>query len=164
MIVFGTTQCELGSVLVARSERGIRAILLGDDSTTLMRDFELRFPDATPAIGDTGFEQLLAKVVEAMETPGLKLDIPLDVQGTVFQQRVWRTLQDIPAGSTASYAEIAARVGSPRSVRAVGRACAANDLAVAIPCHRAVRSDGGLSGYRWGGERKRALLQREGAL
>lgn len=161
MLAFATIQCELGWVLVARSERGIRAILLGDDPITLTRDFQQRFPGATPSTGDPEFEHLMAKVVEAMETPGRKLDYPLDVQGTVFQQRVWRTIRDIPRGSTASYSQIAERIGSPRSIRAVAQACAANHLAVAIPCHRVVRSDGGLSGYRWGVERKRALLQRE---
>jgi AraC family transcriptional regulator, regulatory protein of adaptative response / methylated-DNA-[protein]-cysteine methyltransferase len=164
MIIFGTSQCELGSVLVARSERGIRTILLGDNPISLVRDFQTRFPDAKPSVGDPEFEQLLVRVVEVMETPGLKLDFPLDVQGTVFQQRVWRTLQDIPVGSTASYHEIATRIGQPSAVRAVAQACAANDLAVAIPCHRVVRSDGGLSGYRWGKERKQALLQREGTM
>lgn len=164
MLVFATTQCELGSVLVARSERGIRAIQLGEDPTALTRDFQRRFPQATPSTDDPDFERLMSKVVEVLETPGLKLDFPLDVQGTVFQQRVWRTLQNIPAGSTASYSDIAARIGQPGAVRAVAQACAINELAVAIPCHRVVRTDGGLSGYRWGVERKRTLLQREAAV
>jgi AraC family transcriptional regulator, regulatory protein of adaptative response / methylated-DNA-[protein]-cysteine methyltransferase len=111
--------------------------------------------------GDPNFESLVARVVGFVEAPRLGLDLPLDVRGTAFQQRVWQALRQIPAGATASYTDIARRIGSPTSVRAVAQACAANPLAVAIPCHRVVRNDGGLSGYRWGVERKRALLQRE---
>jgi AraC family transcriptional regulator of adaptative response/methylated-DNA-[protein]-cysteine methyltransferase len=160
-IRFAIGECSLGSILVARSERGVCAILLGDDPDALARDLQDKFPRATLIGGDAGFEELVAKVVGFVEAPGLGLDLPLDVQGTAFQQRVWQALREIPAGMTASYTEIAGRIGSPKSVRAVAHACAMNTLAVAIPCHRVVRNDGGLSGYRWGVERKRALLQRE---
>jgi AraC family transcriptional regulator of adaptative response/methylated-DNA-[protein]-cysteine methyltransferase len=160
-IRFAIGECSLGSILVARSERGVCAILLGDDPDALARDLQDKFPRATLIGGDAEFEQLVAKVVGFVEAPGLGLDLPLDVRGTAFQQRVWQALREIPAGSTASYTEIAGRIGSPKAVRAVAHACAANSLAVAIPCHRVVRNDGGLSGYRWGVERKRALLQRE---
>jgi AraC family transcriptional regulator of adaptative response/methylated-DNA-[protein]-cysteine methyltransferase len=161
-IRFAVGECSLGSILVARSERGVCAILLGDDPDALARDLQNRFPQATLIGGDPDFEQLVALVVGFVEAPRLGLDLPLDVRGTAFQQRVWQALREIPAGSTASYTEIARRIGSPSAVRAVAQACAANALAVAIPCHRVIRNDGGLSGYRWGVERKRALLQREG--
>jgi AraC family transcriptional regulator of adaptative response/methylated-DNA-[protein]-cysteine methyltransferase len=160
-IRFAIGECSLGSILVASSEHGVCAILLGDDPEQLARDFQERFPRATLIGGDAEFEQLVAKVVGFVEAPGLGLDLPLDVQGTAFQHRVWRALREIPAGKTASYADIAGRIGSPASVRAVAQACGANPVAVAIPCHRVVRNDGALSGYRWGVERKRALLQRE---
>jgi AraC family transcriptional regulator of adaptative response/methylated-DNA-[protein]-cysteine methyltransferase len=146
---------------VAQGERGVCAILLGDDPDQLARDLQDRFPHADLIGGDAGFEGLVAKVVGFVEAPKLGLDLPLDVQGTAFQQRVWQALREIPAGATASYAEVANRIGAPKSVRAVAQACGANPLAVAIPCHRVVRTDGGLSGYRWGVERKRALLERE---
>ena len=160
-IRFAVGECSLGSILVARSELGVCAILLGDDPDALARNLQDRFPRATLIGGDAEFEQLVAQVVGFVEAPGLGLDLPRDVQGTAFQRRVWQALQEIPAGSTASYSEIAGRIGSPKAVRAVAQACAANALAVAIPCHRVVRTDGGLSGYRWGVERKRALLERE---
>lgn len=160
-IRFAIGQCSLGAILVARSERGVCAILLGDDPDALARDLQDRFPRAELVGGDAGFEQWVAQVVGFVEAPGLGLDLPLDVRGTAFQQRVWQALRDIPAGQTASYADIAQRIGAPGSVRAVAQACGANALAVAIPCHRVVRSDGALSGYRWGVERKRALLARE---
>jgi AraC family transcriptional regulator, regulatory protein of adaptative response / methylated-DNA-[protein]-cysteine methyltransferase len=160
-IRFAVGECSLGSILVAQSEHGVCAILLGDDPDALARDLQDRFPRATLIGGDAAFEQLVARVVGFVEAPGLGLDLPLDVRGTAFQQRVWQALREIPPGSTASYTEIAARIGSPKSVRAVAQACAANSLAVAIPCHRVVRNDGGLSGYRWGVERKRVLLRRE---
>lgn len=160
-IRFAVGECSLGSILVALSERGICAILLGDDPDTLSRDLQDRFPHANLIGGDVEFEQLVAKVVGFVEAPALGLDLPLDVRGTAFQQRVWQELRKIPSGSTASYTQIATKIGSPHSVRAVAQACAANALAVAIPCHRVVRNDGGLSGYRWGVERKAALLQRE---
>ena len=162
-IRFAVGQCSLGAILVARSERGVCAILLGDDPDALTRDLQDRFPKARLVGGHAGFEATVAKVVGMVEQPKLGLDLPLDVRGTAFQQRVWQALQAIPAGRTASYAEIAMGIGAPKAVRAVAGACAANALAVAIPCHRVVRSDGALSGYRWGVERKRALLAREKA-
>jgi AraC family transcriptional regulator of adaptative response/methylated-DNA-[protein]-cysteine methyltransferase len=137
------------------------AILIGDDPDALARDLQDRFPRAKLIGGDAGFEQLVAKVVGLVEAPRLGLDLPLDVRGTAFQQRVWQALRDIPAGNTVSYADLARRIGAPKSVRAVAQACGANALAVAIPCHRVVRNDGALAGYRWGVERKRALLERE---
>ena len=160
-IRFAIGECSLGSILVARSDRGVCAILLGDDPDTLVRDLEDRFPQASLIGGEAHFEQLIAKVVGFVEAPGLGLDLPLDVRGTAFQQRVWKALCEIPAGATVSYADLATRIGAPKSVRAVAQACGANALAVAIPCHRVVRTDGGLSGYRWGVARKRALLDRE---
>ena len=161
-IRFAVGECSLGSILVAQSERGVCAILIGDDPDALARDLQDRFPRARLIGGDAEFEQLVAKVVGFVEAPGLGLDLPLDVRGTAFQQRVWQALRDIPAGETVSYTELARRIGAAKSVRAVAQACGANGLAVAIPCHRVVRNDGGLSGYRWGVERKRALLEREG--
>lgn len=160
-IRFAIAQCSLGAILVAQSARGVCAILLGDDPQALAHDLEDRFPAARLIGADAGFEQLVARVVSFVEAPRLGLDLPLDVRGTAFQQRVWQALREIPPGQTASYSEIARRIGSPTAVRAVAGACAANALAVAIPCHRVVRSDGGLSGYRWGVARKRALLERE---
>lgn len=160
-ITFAVGECSLGSILVARSERGICAILLGDNPEALTRELQDRFPQARLIGGDAAFEQLVARVVGFVEAPGVGLDLPLDIRGTAFQQRVWQALKKIPAGSTASYTDIARLIGSPKSVRAVAQACGANALAVAIPCHRVVRRDGALSGYRWGIERKRALLERE---
>ncbi|HEY3460283.1 MAG TPA: methylated-DNA--[protein]-cysteine S-methyltransferase, partial [Casimicrobiaceae bacterium] len=150
-----------GAILVARSHRGVCAISLGDDPDALVRELQDRFPNAELVGGDRGFEQWVARVVGFVEAPKIGLDLPRDVRGTAFQQRVWQALRAIPAGETVSYAELASRIGSPKSVRAVAGACAANTLAVAIPCHRVIRNDGALSGYRWGVERKRALLQRE---
>lgn len=160
-IYFAVGESSLGSILVARSERGICAILLGDDPDALTRELQDKFPKANLIGGDAGFEDLVAKVVGFVEAPELGLDLPLDVRGTAFQQRVWQALRRIPVGSTASYADVARQIGSEKAVRAVAQACAANVLAVAIPCHRVVRNDGSLSGYRWGVERKRALLERE---
>lgn len=160
-IEFALGQCALGAILVARSQRGVCAISLGDDPDALLRELQDRFPRAELVGGEKGFERLVAQVVGFIEQPNIGLELPLDVRGTAFQQRVWAALQKIPAGETASYAQIAERIGSPKSVRAVAQACASNTLAVAIPCHRVVRSDGALSGYRWGVERKRALLARE---
>lgn len=160
-IRFAIGQCSLGAILVAQSERGVCAILIGDDPDALAHDLQDRFAQARLIGGDAAFEQLVARVVGFVEAPRLGLDLPLDVRGTAFQQRVWQALRDIPAGRTASYTEIAERIGAPTSARAVAQACGANALAVAIPCHRVVRSDGALSGYRWGVERKRALLERE---
>jgi len=160
-IRFALGECSLGSILVAQSQRGVCAILLGDDPEQLVRNFQDQFRQATLVGGDADFEQTIAKVVGFVEAPNLGLDLPLDMRGTAFQQRVWQALKDIPLGSTASYAQIAQRIGAPKSFRAVAQACGANTLAVAIPCHRVVRSDGGLSGYRWGVERKQRLLDRE---
>jgi AraC family transcriptional regulator of adaptative response/methylated-DNA-[protein]-cysteine methyltransferase len=160
-IRFAVGECSLGSILVAKSERGVCAILLGDNSEELARALQTRFPRATFVSGGAEFEQLVSQVAGFVEAPGPGLDLPLDVRGTAFQQRVWQALREIPAGETASYADIANRIGSPASVRAVARACGANALAVAIPCHRVVGNDGALSGYRWGVDRKRALLERE---
>lgn len=160
-IAFALGQCSLGAILVARSQRGVCAISLGDDPDALLRELQDRFPRADLVGGDAGFEALVAQVVGLIEHPGIGHDLPLDVRGTAFQQRVWEALRQIPAGQTMSYAQIAHAIGSPKSVRAVAGACAANTLAVAIPCHRVVRSDGALSGYRWGVERKHALLLRE---
>lgn len=162
-IRFAIAQCTLGALLVARSERGVCAIALGDDPDALLRELQDRFPRAELLGTDADFDATVARVVAFVEEPGLGLDLPLDIRGTAFQQRVWKALQQIPAGETASYADIAHRIGAPKSVRAVAQACAANTLAVAVPCHRVVRTDGTLSGYRWGIERKRALLEREGA-
>lgn len=160
-IYFAIGECSLGSILVAQSERGVCAILLGDDPEQLAHDLQDRFKQANLIGGDPDFEQVVATVVGFIEAPGIGLDLPLDIRGTAFQQRVWQALRNIPAGETASYTDIARLIGAPRSVRAVAGACAANALAVAIPCHRVVRNDGGLSGYRWGVARKRALLDRE---
>jgi AraC family transcriptional regulator of adaptative response/methylated-DNA-[protein]-cysteine methyltransferase len=160
-IRFAIGQCSLGAILVAATARGVCAILLGDDPEALSHDLEQRFPRARLIGADAAFEQLVAQVVGLIEQPGIGTKLPLDIRGTAFQQRVWKALCRIPAGKTASYTQIATRIGAPTAVRAVAQACAANALAVAIPCHRVVRNDGDLSGYRWGVERKRALLDRE---
>ncbi|SRR5487761_166960 len=160
-IHFAIGECSLGLILVAKSEQGICAILPGDDPTLLMRDLQDRFPRANLIAGGDGVEDFVAKVVDLIEDPALGLDLPLDIRGTEFQQRVWLALQQIPTGSTASYMDIANAIDMPKAVRAVAQACAANALAVAIPCHRVVGIGGALSGYRWGVERKRALLNRE---
>ncbi|MFT3791803.1 MAG: bifunctional DNA-binding transcriptional regulator/O6-methylguanine-DNA methyltransferase Ada [Rudaea sp.] len=160
-IRFAIGECSLGSILVACSGKGICAILLGDDPDRLARDLQDRFPNARLIGDDEAFADLVARVVGFVEAPQRGLDLPLDVRGTAFQQRVWEALRKIPAGATVSYSEIAERIGAPKAVRAVAQACASNEIAVAIPCHRVVRNDGALSGYRWGVERKRALLERE---
>ena len=160
-IRFAIGECSLGAILVASSERGVCAILLGDDAEALARDLQDRFPHANLIGADRDFEDLVAKVVGLVETPIRGLDLPLDIRGTAFQQRVWRALTKIPPGKTVSYTDLAVQIGSPKAVRAVAGACAANAIAVAIPCHRVVRNDGALAGYRWGVERKRALLERE---
>jgi AraC family transcriptional regulator, regulatory protein of adaptative response / methylated-DNA-[protein]-cysteine methyltransferase len=160
-IVFAIGACSLGAILVAQSERGICSILIGDDPSILIRNLQDRFPKANLIGGEKGYEDMVAKVVGLIEKPGAGLDLPLDIRGTAFQQRVWKALQQIPLGSTATYSDIANQIGMPKAVRAVAQACGANALAVAIPCHRVVRNDGSLSGYRWGVERKRALLERE---
>ena len=160
-IRFAIGECSLGSILIACSKAGVCAILIGDDPELLARDLQDRFPQANLIGGDAAFEQTIAALVAFVERPGLGLELPLDIRGTAFQQRVWQALLKIPAGKTATYTDIARMIGEPKAVRAVAGACAANKIAVAIPCHRIVRNDGSLSGYRWGVERKRALLDRE---
>jgi len=160
-IKFAIGQCSLGAILVAQSERGICAISLGDDPETLVRNFEKQFPKAQLLGGDQEFEAIVAKVVGFVDSPSVGCDLPLDLRGTAFQQRVWKALTKIPIGSCISYTELARQVGAPGSVRAVAHACGSNQLAVAIPCHRVVRQNGELAGYRWGIERKRQLLKRE---
>lgn len=160
-ITFAVARCSLGSILVAASHRGVCAIFLGDDPEALVRELQDRFPRASLMAGDEAFENVIAKVVAFVEAPAKGLDLPLDIKGTAFQHRVWQALRAIPSGETISYAELARRVGDPKAIRAVAGACAANRIAVAIPCHRVVKSDGSLSGYRWGVERKRVLLAKE---
>ena len=160
-IRFTIGECTLGTVLVAMSDKGVLAISLGDDPETLAGELRDQCSDADPVADDAGLKPILAKVVAFVENPARGLELPLDVSGTPFQQRVWQALREIPAGSRASYGEIAERIGAPREAYAVGEACAANMIAVAIPCHRIVRKDGALGDYRWGFKRKRALLARE---
>jgi AraC family transcriptional regulator of adaptative response/methylated-DNA-[protein]-cysteine methyltransferase len=160
-IHFAVAECSLGALLVAATGKGICAILLGDDPEPLVRDLQERFPKAELVGAEPGFERTVAQVVAFVEAPRIGLDLPLDVRGTAFQQRVWQALRQVPAGQTVSYAELAERLGMPQGARAVAGACAANPVAIAIPCHRVVRNDGALSGYRWGVERKRTLLERE---
>lgn len=161
VIRFAVGQCSLGAILVAQSQRGICAIMLGDDPEALAHNLQDQFPKAQIIGGDAAFEQLIAQVVDFIEMPSIGLNLPLDVRGTAFQERVWQALREIPSGTTVSYSDIAASIGAPKAVRAVAQACGANRLAVAIPCHRVVRRDGDISGYRWGVERKRELLRRE---
>jgi len=160
-IRFAVGQSCLGAILVASSTKGVAAILLGDDPDGLVQDLQDRFPRARLIGADREYEAMVARVVGLVEAPEVGLSLPLDVRGTAFQQRVWQALREIPAGATVSYAEIARRIGLPQAIRAVAGACAANNLAVAIPCHRVVRHDGAVSGYAWGVERKRALLEHE---
>lgn len=160
-IRFAIGKCSLGSILVASSEKGVCCITLGDDPDFLVADLQNRFRKAEFIGGDTEFERIVAEVVGFVEAPKRGLDLPLDIRGTTFQQRVWQALCEIPLGTTVSYSDVAEKIGNPKSVRAVAGACAANSIAVAIPCHRVVRTDGNLSGYRWGVDRKRALLDLE---
>ena len=162
-IQFGIGECSLDAILVASTDKGVCAILLDVNSDKLLRDLEERFPEAQFIGGGKDFEKVVAKVVGFVEAPHVGLNLPLDVRGTAFQQRVWEALHKIPVGETVSYSEIAVRIGSPKAVRAVAAACARNVIAVAIPCHRVVRSDGRFAGYRWGVKRKRTLLEREAA-
>jgi AraC family transcriptional regulator of adaptative response/methylated-DNA-[protein]-cysteine methyltransferase len=160
-IHYAVAKCSLGLALVAASGQGVCSILLGDGRDELVRDLQVRFPRARLVPGDRKFERVVANVIRVIEEPNATVKLPLDVRGTAFQQRVWQALREIPTGETTSYTEIAKRLGTPKAVRAVAGACAANALAVLVPCHRVLRSDGQLSGYRWGVERKRALLKRE---
>lgn len=162
-IRFVTVPSSLGSVLVACSDRGISAVLLGDDPTELASEIQRRFPGAVAAGDDPAIAALATRVIDAIESPARETDLPLDLRGTDFQRAVWEALRAIPAGATATYAQIAGRIGRPAAVRAVGQACGANHVAVLVPCHRVLRGDGSLSGYRWGTERKRMLLERERA-
>lgn len=160
-ITFAIGQCSLGAVLAASSDKGVCAILLGDDPQELARDLQDRFPNAELTGGDPAYAATLARVAALADAPASGFDLPLDIRGTAFQQRVWEALRKIPAGETASYSEVAEMIGAPRSTRAVAGACAANAIAIAIPCHRVVRTNGDVSGYRWGVDRKRALLEKE---
>jgi AraC family transcriptional regulator of adaptative response/methylated-DNA-[protein]-cysteine methyltransferase len=160
-IIYGVGRCSLGTILVARSDKGICALMLGDDAAELESEIKRRFAKAKSIKGDDAFSALLTNVIALADEPSKKFDLPLDIRGTLFQQKVWAALRAIPAGETTSYTEIARRIGSPTATRAVAQACAANKIAIAIPCHRVVRSDGALSGYRWGPARKRALLDKE---
>src|SRR5262249_32415355 len=163
VIRFAGGQGSFSSILLAAPSQGGGAIGFGGEPETVVRPRPDRFPNAHPLGGDKAFERLVAQVVGFVETPARGLDLPLDIRGTAFQQRVWKAIREIPAGSTASYRDLAKRIGAPKAVRAVAQACGANGIAVAIPCHRIVRTDGAVSGYRWGIERKRALLDREKA-
>jgi AraC family transcriptional regulator of adaptative response/methylated-DNA-[protein]-cysteine methyltransferase len=160
---FVIRKTSLGLTLVAAGDRGIRCILLGDDAGALERELAERLPQAELVAGDRAFAASMANAFERIDRRDGKLTLPLDPGGTAFQRKVWRALQKIPAGRTATYSQIAQSIGAPRAVRAVGAACGANPIAVFIPCHRALRKDGGLAGFYWGIERKRALLEREGA-
>ncbi|MET0895037.1 MAG: bifunctional DNA-binding transcriptional regulator/O6-methylguanine-DNA methyltransferase Ada [Acidimicrobiia bacterium] len=160
---FAVGECWLGSILVAATDRGVCAIELGDDPDALVRALQDRFHQARLVGNDPAFHELVARVIGMIDAPSSTEDLPLDVRGTAFQERVWQALRALPAGSTVTYSELAESIGAPRSVRAVAGACAANHVAVAIPCHRVVRTDGSLSGYRWGIDRKAALIARERA-
>ncbi|GKX53638.1 methylated-DNA--[protein]-cysteine S-methyltransferase [Budvicia aquatica] len=161
LIQFAIAECSLGSVLVARSPKGICTITFGDGPDTLLKNLQDQFPKAELIGSDPGFEQVVAQVIGLIEQPDTPFDLPLDIRGTAFQQRIWNMLRTIPAGTTVSYTQLAEMIDSPKSVRAVANACGQNMIAVAIPCHRVVRLDGDISGYRWGIDRKRALLARE---
>jgi len=160
---FTTASCSLGVVLVAASLRGICTVFLGDQAAPLSADLSRRFPKASIQPGGAELKQLVAQVVKVIESPASTSTLPLDIRGTVFQEKVWQALRKIPLGTTATYAEIAERISQPKAFRAVAQACGANPVAVIVPCHRVVRTDGHISGYRWGIERKRALLEREAA-
>jgi AraC family transcriptional regulator of adaptative response/methylated-DNA-[protein]-cysteine methyltransferase len=162
-IRYAIRPCWLGSMLVAGSDVGLTAVLLGDDADALVRELRSRCPEAMPADDDARFARVVAAVACLVESPASRCEVPLAPRGTVFEQRVWEALRAIPAGATATYSEIAARIDAPGASREVGEACAANPLAVVVPCHRVVRKNGGLGGYRWGPRRKRALLAREAA-
>ena len=160
-IRYGVGVCWLGHVLAAATERGVCAISLGDDPDVLIAELKDRFRQADVSDGGEDFRHTLDQVIALIEAPERPHQLPLDIQGAAFQERVWQALTRIPPGTTASYSEVARAIGAPKAARAVARACASNTVAVAIPCHRVVRSDGALSGYRWGSERKKAVLARE---
>jgi AraC family transcriptional regulator of adaptative response/methylated-DNA-[protein]-cysteine methyltransferase len=160
-IRFAVGESSLGEILVASSKKGVVSIFIGDDRDELIRRLQDKFPKARLVGGDSQYESLVARVVGFVEASSLDLDLPLDVRGTAFQQRVWQALRDIPTGQTVSYSEIARKIGTPKAVRAVAGACAANTIALAIPCHRVMRNNGSVSGYAWGIERKRTLIERE---
>lgn len=160
-IEFAIAETSLGALLVAQSEKGICSIMLNDEPEPLAEELQRIFPHAAMIGDDPAFAALVAKVVSLVENPSAMIDLPLDIRGTAFQLRVWDALRQIKPGSTLSYTQLAEKIGSPKAVRAVAGACAANKLAIAIPCHRIIRTDGGLSGYRWGVERKQKLLDRE---
>jgi AraC family transcriptional regulator of adaptative response/methylated-DNA-[protein]-cysteine methyltransferase len=161
ILSYAVGKSTLGTVLVASSAKGVAAILIGDDTAALVKELRTIFPEAV--LRATDDDRLIGRVVGLVEDPSGAVDLPLDIRGTPFQRKVWAALQAIPAGVTETYSDLAIRVGDPKAVRAVAGACAANKLAVAIPCHRVLRTDGSLSGYRWGVERKRALIEREAA-
>ena len=161
-ILFSAGECVLGTVLVARSERGVCAILLGDDAKALERDLRARFPHDEVGNAYVGLESLVEEVARFLAAPGTRFELPLDLRGSELEQRVWNALREIAPGTTQTYSEIAQRLGAA-TAKEVGEACAANPLAVAVPCHRVLRKDGSLGGYRWGLRRKRALLERERA-
>src|SRR5439155_8604729 len=158
IVTFAARECVLGQVLVARSAVGVCAILIGAEAEELRNDLAKRFPGSSLIANEPRLRDDLSKVVRFIEKPSKGIDLTLDMRGTPFQRLVWDALRAIPVGSTVTYAELARRIGAPRSIRAVAGACAANPIALAVPCHRVIRSDGGLSGYRWGVERKRVLL------
>jgi AraC family transcriptional regulator, regulatory protein of adaptative response / methylated-DNA-[protein]-cysteine methyltransferase len=163
-ILYAVGVTSLGCVLVARGAGGVCAILLGDDSQAVIRDLRAHFVGAEMRDDTSGMAETVAAAVASVEHPERPFDPPLDIGGTTFQRKVWRALREIPPGTTTSYSEVARTIGAPKSLRAVAGACAANVLAIAIPCHRVLRSNGSLSGYRWGMERKRILLEREKTL
>jgi len=158
---FAIGKSSLGQVLVAVTDKGVAAIFLGDDPDLLIHELRDRFPKADIVAADATLERWMAVIIDLVERPSIRFDLPLDVRGTAFQLRVWEALRRIPAGATANYSEIAIQIGRPSAARAVASACAANPLAIAIPCHRVVRSDESISGYRWGVDRKAELLRRE---
>ncbi len=160
---FSTSPSCIGMLLVATGDSGVVAVLIGESGAELLSDLRQRFPNATLVSGGSGIAPVMGAVLKAIEDPSSPSDIALDLRGTAFQQRVWNALRAVPAGETPTYRDIANAIGAPRSVRAVAAACAANPVAVLVPCHRVIRGDGSLAGYRWGLDRKRELLARERA-
>jgi AraC family transcriptional regulator of adaptative response/methylated-DNA-[protein]-cysteine methyltransferase len=160
-ISYATEESALGRVLVARSVSGVCAILIGADDDELVTDLAARFPEAKLVVNEAVVQDDLAKTIRFVDQPTEGLDLPLDLRGTPFQRRVWEALRTIPVGTTVTYGELANSIGAPNAVRAVAGACAANPIALAVPCHRVVGSDGDLTGYYWGVERKRELIKKE---